>query len=218
MYATNASAEVEALRALCPGKSDRALFVGQTGSGKTTLAQVLLRMFRKYVVVLDVKGTLNWSGYRVVRTMGGLSRIDPDEDTRIIYRPDYSELRDPEAIDPFFKWIVDRRHTTVYVDETAGVTQGDNFPYNYGACLMRGREMGVELWSATQRPLRIPQIAMSEAEHVYAFRLRMPQDRARVSQLTAIPEERISSLRKREFLYAPQDGGIRGPLTLDITK
>jgi energy-coupling factor transporter ATP-binding protein EcfA2 len=208
--------DVDRLRALCPRKSDRAFFVGQTGSGKTTLAQVLLRMFRVHVAVLDVKGTLNWGGYKLVRTMSALSRIDPTETTRIIYRPGYAELRDPEAIDPFFRWAFDRHHTTVYIDETAGVTQGNTYPYHYGACLMRGRELGVELWSATQRPMSIPQISMSEAEHVYAFRLRMPQDRDRVSALTAIPVERIATLAKRQFLYAPQDGDIRGPLTLEL--
>jgi ABC-type oligopeptide transport system ATPase subunit len=210
--------DTSALCALCPRRSDRALFVGQTGSGKTTLAQVLLRLFRVHVVVLDVKGTLNWKGYTLIRSMSKLTRVEPEETTRIIYRPNYAELRDPDAIDPFFQWIYERHHTTVYVDETAGVTQGDTYPYHYGACLMRGREKGTEVWSATQRPMRIPQIAMSEAEHVYAFRLRMLQDQSRVEQLTAIPPGSIGTLRKREFLYAPQDGDIRGPLTLNFAK
>lgn len=203
------------LRDLLPGATDRATFVGQTGSGKTTLARTLLA-YRPYVVVLDVKGTLNWPGYRIVRTLPKLSAIDPETDTRIIYRPDFSELRSPELIDPFFEWVYRRHNTTVYIDETAGVTQGDQYPYHYGACFMRGRELGVEVWSATQRPIRIPQIALSEAEHVYAFRLRMPQDRARVESVASISQLAIAGLGKREFLYSPQDGEVIGPLTLRL--
>lgn len=213
---TGAAQRVE-LRDLAPGASDRVLFAGQTGSGKTTLARQLLR-FRRYVVVLDVKGTLNWDGYKVLRSQRQLEQLDPDEHRRIIYRPDYAELRDPDAIDPFFEWVYKRHNTTVYIDETAGITQGDSYPYHYGACFMRGRELGVEVWSATQRPMRIPQIAMSEAEHIFCFRLRMPQDRARLESVAAVPEHAIARLSKREFLYAPQDGAIRGPLTLDLSQ
>jgi DNA helicase HerA-like ATPase len=92
---------------------DRVLFVGTTGSGKTTLARVLLSS-RAFVVVLDVKGTLNWPGYRMVRRLRDLARIDADKSRRIIYRPHYTELN---AIDPFFRWILERGNTTLYVDE-----------------------------------------------------------------------------------------------------
>lgn len=204
------------LAQLVPARTDRVFITGQTGSGKTTLARVLLS-FRRYVVVLDVKGTLNWQGYKVFRSLDKLAGVKPEDFPRIIYRPDFAELRDPESIDPFFQWVYDRRRTTCYIDETAGVTQGDNFPYHYGACLMRGREHGVEIWSATQRPMRIPQIAMSEAEHVFIFSQRMMQDRQRVSSLTSVPLESISTLRKRQFIYAPQDGEITGPMTLRLS-
>lgn len=197
---------------MLPARTDRALFVGQTGSGKTTLAQHLLNA-RRYVVVLDVKGTLNWRGYELHRSLARMAKSDAE---RLIYRPPYNVLEDDEEMDGFFRWIYLRRNTTVYVDETAGVTNGDNFPYHFGACYMRGRELGVEMWCATQRPMRIPQIVMSEAEHVYVFKLRMPQDRLRVESITGIANALQFPLRKREYLYAPQDGDVHGPLTLAL--
>jgi DNA helicase HerA-like ATPase len=205
------------LKALIPRRTDRALLSGQTGSGKTTLAQVLLQ-HREYVVVLDVKGTLNWGGYRVFPELKKLKDVDPVEVKKIIYRPTYAELGSEEAINDFFGWVYDRRNTTLYVDELAGVTRGDRYPYFYGACLMRGRELGIEVISGTQRPTHIPQIAMSEAEHVYTFKLKMRRDRERMEDLTGIPQERIARLQKREFLYAPQDGEIVGPLRLELAK
>lgn len=206
--------EVE-LNAIIPGRTDRVLLAGQTGSGKTTLARVLLQE-RKHVVVLDVKGRMRWPGYEIFTNFGKLTDINPDKIQRVIYKPTYDDLQNKKLIDGFFKWVYDRRNTTLYVDELAGVTDGNNYPYHYGACLMRGRELGIEVFSGTQRPIDIPQVAISEAEHVYCFRLRLPQDRIKIANTAGIPIEMIAGLNKRQFLYAPQDGDIVGPLSLEL--
>lgn len=203
------------LQALAPRRTDRALFVGQTGSGKTTLARYLLAQ-RRFVVLVDMKGMLKWSEYQVATTLRELQRLADSGTEKLCYRPDYGESQNATLQNRFWHWIYQRRHTTVYVDETAAVTNGDQFPYYYGACFMRGRELGIEVWSATQRPMRIPQVVLSESEHVYAFRLRLPQDRQRVEQLTGIDADQIAALRKHEFLYAPQDGEVFGPLKLGL--
>lgn len=202
---------------LAPVPGDRVFFAGQTGSGKTTLARVLLNA-RQYVVVVDVKGTLQWDGYKLVRSVDELLRIGlkPDEHPRVIVRPDYRATRDIATWDRLFRWIYLRGHCTVYIDETYGITSGNDFPEYYGACLTRGRELGVEVWSASQRPKDIPQIAMSEAEHVYCFHLKMPQDRQKVQAFAGIEQDAIATLRKRQFLYAPQDGATRGPYQLSL--
>lgn len=199
---------------IVPGRTNRALFVGQTGSGKTTLARALLNA-RRYVVVLDVKGNLDWAGYELVRSLKRLSETDWP---KLIYRPPYDELQDADTIDLFFRWVYRRHNTTLYIDETAGVTNGDEYPYHLGACFMRGRELKVETWCATQRPLRIPQIVKSEAEDVYVFKLRLPQDRANMQTVGNVPLVAQERLRKQEFLYAPQDGDVRGPLKLNLTR
>lgn len=201
---------------LVPPLGDRVFIAGQTGSGKTTLARALLKA-RQFVVVLDTKGTIKWRDYTLFKSYSKLVNADPLEHPRIVYRPPFEDTQNEGLIDAFFKWVYRRGNTIVYVDELSSISRGDNYPYHYGACLSRGRELGVDVWSGTQRPTRIPQISMSEAEHVYCGRLRMPQDRKRVEDLTAIPSERIAGLSKRQFLYAPQDGEILGPLTLLLT-
>lgn len=200
------------LDAMKPKPTDRALFVGQTGSGKTTLARQLLK-FRVFKVLVDFKGTLHWPEYRVHTSLAGLVKA---REPGLIYRPSYEESRNEVVQEQFWEWVYRRRNTTVYVDETAAITNGDQFPHYFGACLMRGRELGIEMWCATQRPMRIPQVVLSESEHVYAFRLRLPQDRARVEALTGIDQDRIHALPKHDFLYAPQDGSVMGPFRLDL--
>jgi hypothetical protein len=77
--------------------------------------------------------------------------------------------------------------------------------------------LGVEVWSATQRPANIPLVAISEAEHVYCFRLQLPQDRSRIEEITGIMVETIQGLKKRAFVYARQgESEILGPFTLEF--
>jgi DNA helicase HerA-like ATPase len=190
-----------------------------TGSGKTTLARYLLQgrlrnsQTRKYKVVADYKGKIDWPEYERHTSLKSLVK---SKTPSLLYRPTYGESQDTETIAAFWEWIYRRGGTTVYVDETTAITNGNTYPYHYGGCFVRGRELGIEVWSATQRPKDIPQIVLSESEHSYCFRLRLDQDRERVEQTTGISRDAIASLEKQYFLYARLDGNVQGPLHLSI--
>lgn len=200
------------LQALMPGPTDRAAFVGQTGSGKTTLAEYVCSL-KPYVVALDPKGMLNWRGYELHSTLDSLTQSAAP---KLIYRPVYDELQDPETMDLFFQWVYRRRNTALYVDEIYAVAKGDVYPWHFGACLTRGREVGVTVYTATQRPARVPQIVFSESEHVYCFFLKMPRDRDRMDEMAGLDPVAIRTLPKHSFYYAPQDGEPAGPLKLRL--
>lgn len=202
------------LSTLVPPRGERLILCGQTGSGKTTLAELLLR-FRRYVVVYDAKGMLRWDGYAVYRSFDKLCKA---RESRLIYKPAWENQYDtnPDETEAFFTWVYMRRNTTCYVDELFSVCRGDIYPPHLGACLTRGRELGIELWSATQRPMRVPQVALSEAESTACFKLKMPQDRIRVESMTAIPASAIGALPKRQFYFMRQDGELEGPLSLSL--
>jgi hypothetical protein len=203
------------LTEILPGRTDRAVLVGMTGSGKTTLAEQMLK-FSRFVAVYDAKGLLRWDGYERYRSLKGVTDSNAE---KIIYSPSFIELRDFDFIDAFFAWVYQRGNCTAYIDEVYSVTKGPNLPLHYHACLTRGREKGVELLSATQRPMSIPNVILSESEHYYIFRLSMPNDRKKIEQTVALSEERIQALKKREFFYASAediDLGPQGPLILDL--
>ena len=201
---------------LIPPATDRAVLVGQTGSGKTTLARYLLneRTLRgSHTVVFDYKGRIDWKEFELCTS---LSKLAGSKKQSLLYRPTYEESQDEETVNKVWEWLYRRGGTTAYIDELDAISSGEVYPYYYGACLVRGRELGIEVWSATQRPTKIPQRTLSESENVYAFKLRLPQDRERVEALTGIDRTRINELRKREFLFSRQDGETQGPIILKI--
>lgn len=199
------------LEAIAPGPTDRAAFVGQTGSGKTTLAQEVCKL-RPWVVAFDPKGMLEWAGYEVhIR----LEQLTKSKAPRLIYRPTFEELDDEETVNASFEWVYERRNTVLYVDEIFAYAEGDLSPWYLRACLTRGRERGIVVYIASQRPSRVPQVMLSESEHIYVFNLKLPQDRERVADITGLEDTQLV-LPKHEFFYAPQVGEVRGPLKLAL--
>lgn len=186
--------------------------MGQTGSGKTTLARYMLA-FRRWKVIVDYKGRIDWKEYTLCKTLSKLVRCNKPA---LLYQPDFTEAQDEDTQNRFWEFVYRRGNTTAYADEITTFAQGDVFPFHFGNCLVRGRELGVEVWSATQRPMRIPQIVLSESEHQYVFSLKLPQDRKRIEESSGIPSDEIAQLDKRQFYYARQDGKPSGPYTLKL--
>jgi energy-coupling factor transporter ATP-binding protein EcfA2 len=191
----------------------RGVLVGQTGSGKSTLAEYLLKSLR-YVAAIDPKGMLKFRGYTRYTT---LKAVTGSRDERVIYAPRAEELRDPRYIGGFFEWVYRRKNTFCYVDEVYAVTDRDEMPDYYHALLTRGRERNSGVLSASQRPIRIPNVIMSESEFWYVFRLSMPADRKKVEDTIALDSDAIAGLQKREFFFARADLDFKaGPLKLSL--
>ena len=201
------------LSELIPPRTDRTVLVGTTGSGKTTLARQLLDSY-PVVVVHDAKGLLKWPDYRVLTNWRELTRA---REAKLIYRPSAKELRSELDQECFFRWIYTRRNTVLYVDEVYSIAYRDELPPSYFACLTRGRERGIGILSATQRPTKIPNVILSESEHYFLFRLNLPNDRKKMQEVTGVHEEIIGNLQKTQFVVASAGGyDILGPMRLQI--
>lgn len=208
------------LSQLLPQPTDRALFVGQTGGGKTTLARFLLAE-KPYVVVHDAKIMLDrkeWPGYRFVSKLRDAVKLRPEDFPRIIYQPNEHEVADHAVQNAFFRWLYRRGNTTVYVDETVLVQIGGVWPRYHFLCITQGRGRGVEMWSGMQRPSWVPLVTLSEAEHIFLFRLQYGEDRIRMEGVTGLDEALMTprALPKQTFWYVQTGEEARGPFRLDI--
>lgn len=86
--------------------------------------------------------------------------------------------------DAYFATIYGAGHVTVYIDEAYGIVPpGAKIPPMLNALYTRGRELGIGVWAATQRPSWIPLVMLSEAEWLFAFRLQLDADRKRMAEL-----------------------------------
>lgn len=196
------------------GLSDRVAVVGTTGAGKSTLLRAMIAS-RPWVVLYDPKGEWEGEEWLTVREAAKLPR---KPHPRIRYFPIPDELRDKEALDNFFWWAYYAKNLTVVVDEAYLATlAGAWLPPGYQACLAQGRSRGVAVWTATQRPYKIPQTILSEVEHWFVFRLNAPQDRWAVHQWTGLDPRLISpeNLPKRVWYYV-SEGQVYGPYQLRL--
>lgn len=171
----------------------RFAFVGKTGSGKTTLAGYLLQPAKR-LVVFDPKGTLYGRWRLVDADARKLRLLRRGDDVRLRIGPE-SEYSD--ALELVLEAGM-RKPLTVYVDETYGLLRNGRAPDGLIALATRGREHGIGLWIATQRPSWIPLHLLSEAEWFAQFRLQLTEDRKRMASL--IGSEALQPIQGHDFL------------------
>lgn len=198
------------IRQLLPARTERMLIVGTTGCGKTTLARNLLsHSHYPCILVIDPKcmygGKDGEPGYRMVRRPADLSRI-PSRERLIQYRPDedHSTVWDYDEV---YRWAYRRRDIMIYTDETFAVMHRTYSPDGLRACVTQGRELGVGMIFATQRPKGIDLRILTESELFAAFALRHRDDRKRVAEFMG--EEVMQPLPRYAFWYWRV--GIEGP-------
>ena len=172
------------LKALRPKPDQRMILVGATGTGKTTLARELLRPF-KAVIVIDSKctygGATGEPGYTLAHNPKELKRLRASVDF-IQYRPDENH-QNVVDYDEVYKWCYRRQGIMVYSDEAFLVHHGSYAPDWLRACVTCGRELGIGMITATQRPRGIDLRLMTEAEIFVAFDLRHKDDRKRMAEM-----------------------------------
>lgn len=160
---------------------DRVALVGRTGSGKTYLARLLLANVRRLVVVDSKSSLAEWS-----------LEIPSSRDWRSFERGNPARWRvlhpitdDPQSwYEQLFQRLYLIGNVTVYIDEAYAVTPVGKQPGAWlSALYTRGRERGISVWAATQRPTWIPLFMLSESDWFFIFRLQMAEDRRRMAQI-----------------------------------
>lgn len=162
--------------------NERVIFVGKTGTGKTFLAKQLLKNTKR-LVVLDTKSTLtdwnldDWESGREVR-----NRLLEGKPVRARIRVDPLTTFEETFVSILID-VYNARNCILYIDEMYGVVpNAQTAPPILVALYTRGRELGIGVFSSTQRPTGIPLVALSEAEHFFMFKLTLKRDLERMAE------------------------------------
>lgn len=172
------------------------LFVGKNGTGKTTLAEKILSA-KQYVIVIDTKGELRWSGFQITS-----DAEKAFNDTHTILRPN-GDLRKVEHV---FRRALKEGGWHVYVDELymIGIGSVQRFPPSFIEALTRGRSKKVTVYMGTQRPRFVPVFVFTEPRHIFVFNLSSRYDRVHVAK--SVGDERLATkMQGHQFLYANTD-------------
>jgi len=160
--------------------NDRLLLAGKTGSGKTWFARQMLAGLTR-LVVIDPKMLLgdDWNIQQPNR-LDWLSLQRGNRGRFHIIPPIIDNL--PLWYEELFAQLYRIGDLTIYIDETYAVSPPGSKPGKWLTALYtRGRELGIGVWAATQRPAWIPLFFSSEADWLAMFRLNLEVDRDRLS-------------------------------------
>lgn len=200
--------------------------VGKTGSGKTTLILAILPAY-EHVLVIDPihvladrlpllqgeEGERNRQGYVICTTPTELADAG-QRHTKLLYQPD-PEHMEWEAYDLVYHWVFNRKNTMVYTDEGLRVMRpSGQAPRYMEACYTAGRQRGVGMITATQRPSKVDLRVLSEAEHYACFQLKLKQDRERMAELMG--EEILRKPPREHSFYYSNDTNHEKPLYLRL--
>jgi len=157
--------------------NERVAAFGKTRSGKTWLMRDLSKNLNRFWL-LDSKGTLtNWNTQDANER--ALDKFAAGEKMRLRFVPPLEGIADFWA--GVFDTALQIGNLTLYVDEMYDVVEpGTKSPDKLRACWTRGAEFGIGAWSASQRPVFIPQFVISESEHIFVFRLPKFEDRQKI--------------------------------------
>jgi len=150
---------------------------GMTGSGKSTLATEIARRWDR-VLIYDPKDDPNaWIPNAAV--CYGVKAARAALPGRVLYRPLPSEnSRVSQLFDELAKIVFRATAHAIVIHEMGDLAETDRDVGTWlAACFRQGRSRRIPMIACTQRPVNVPYMSMSEANHFAAFTLLAPTDR-----------------------------------------
>lgn len=184
---------------------DRVLLVGDTGSGKSELLNHLHTIPRTQKLLIDTKAEFSVPGVEPARRPEQIDWRQP-----FIHFVD--EAGDLDDYDEVFRQVMQRKRPLSICVHELGDLCGDQpgrTPRWVGATYRKGRSWGIGILGGTQRPVNMPKIARTTAQHVMAFRVPEldVEDRDLVGRMMGLrPLDRFDAELDKLAELAPPEG------------
>ena len=192
--------------------NDRGFYVGKTGVGKSAAMIKLVWSQLKDAVYFDMTGEeeddLNAP---VLRTLDDVQQAlyaedEADHLTKFVYSP---EVPTYEGFERLCRLVYEHRNIHLLADELMMVYRDGNSVRpttdHHLKILTNGRKVGVGMSGASQRPVNVPLEAISEAEHIFTFKLKLPADRDRMAKVCGPTVDGALDLDRYWYYYDHDD-------------
>lgn len=188
--------------------NDRLFLVGKTGSGKTEAAKHLVWRALDKCVFYDMTGKeasdLNAPVLHEIEDVKvALFAEDPDNRLdRLVYAP---EVPTYEGFEDLCRLVYNREDIHLIADELLLVYRDGNSVRpttdHHLKILTNGRKVGVGMTGCSQRPTNVPLESISESEHQFCFKLKLPADRDRMKKVMGTAVEDALDLDRYHYYY-----------------
>lgn len=116
-----------------------------------------------------------------------------------IYQP-VMPARHDAMLDVIFFHLLEVGYWVVEIEDTAGMMNAQQAPEGYMAIITQGRAKQVSVLTLAQRPIGVPDVAMSQADHIIVFRQLGAGNVKRMVDFTQDPSMAYP-LHKYQFRY-----------------
>lgn len=195
---------------LNPNKPVQIFVAGRKGTGKTELAWTIFDSYPYDKLVIDPNGDIK-VGENVVEIDSAdlpsrwpVQLLERKKSQTLLYVPDFKKRNYLDDIDHMVGIAYDHGRTMVLVDEAHEAIPAGKTPPHSRRALRQGRHRDLSSIWVTPRPKTIDPLAIANADIVYVFDLRNPDDRKRVAETIGMDpkdvDEAIAALGPHEYL------------------
>ena len=196
------------------GIGEHIAVIGTTGTGKTYLITKLVEL-RNYVVVLRTKPDNNkFPGFKRSKTPDALNDLHSNKILIDLsgMPPKEQRPRALDLMDLIWEQSLDRRYGgwTFVMDEVFYLDHVLKLRDKVEMLFTQGRSLGISLVGGVQRPAWVSRFTMSEASHIFSFRVE-GGDTKRVLELTTprIKPYIGEALPRHHFVHCYIPGGFQ---------